>query len=145
MQDQGKLNEARSSLHQALTISRAMNITSCIGAALVALGHLHIAQALASQEKDSDSPGTVKQQGDASYTRLLKLARTALRRALALEGLEAETRTEGQLALAQASVLLGEIETAQQRAMQGMEEAIKVGQNLMPGRDQPLVGALQSA
>ncbi len=144
MQDQGKLNEARSSLRQALKISRAMNITPCIGFALVALGHLHIAQALAGQEKDSDSPGTVKQ-GDASYTRLLKLARTALQRALALEGLEAETRTDGQLALAQASFLLGEIDTARQQAMQAMEEARRLEQTWLLACARRLMGEMLSA
>src|SRR5260370_36612354 len=144
MEDQGKLNEARSSLRQALTISRAMNITPCIGFALVALGHLHIAQAIAGQEKDSDSPGTVKQ-GDASCARLLKLARTALRRALALEGLEAATRTEGQRAEALALFLLGEIGTAQQRAMQGMEEARRLEQTWLLACARRLVGEVLSA
>jgi len=144
MQDQGKLNEAKSSLHQALTISRAMNITPCIGFALVALGHLHIAQAIAGQEKDSDSPGTVKQ-GDASYARLLKLARTALRRALALEGLEAETRTEGQLALARASFLLGEMDTARQQSVQAMEEARRLEQTWLLACARRLMGEILSA
>src|SRR5260370_33659730 len=125
MQDQGKLNEARSSLNQAFTSSCAMNITPCIGFALVALGHFHIGQALAGQEKDSDSPGTVKQ-SDASYTRLLKRARTALGRALALEGLEAETRTEGQLAQALALFLLGEIDTARHKTILTLEECRRI-------------------
>src|SRR5712692_11976553 len=144
MQDQGKLNEARSSLHQALAISRAMNITPCIGFALVALGHLHIAQALAGQEKDSNSPGTVKQ-GDASYTRLLKRARTALGRALALEGLEAETRTEGQLAQALALFLLGEIDTARQQTIQTMEEARRLEQTWLLACARRLMSEILSA
>ncbi len=143
-QDQGKINEAKTALCQALRISRAMSITPCIGVALVALGHLHIAQALAAQENDSDSPGTVKQ-GSASSTRLLKLSRTALQRALALEGLEAEARTEGQLALAQASFLLGEIDTAQQLAMQGMEEARRLEQTWLLACARRLVGEMLAA
>ena len=145
MQDQGKIDEAKLSLRQALKISRAMNFTPCIGVALVALGHLHIAQALAGQEKDSDSPGTVKQQGDASYTHLLKLARIALKRVLALEGLEAETRTEGQLVQAQASFLLGEIDTAQQQAMQSMEEARRLEQTWLLACARRLMGEMLSA
>ncbi len=144
MQDQGKIDEAKTSLCQALRISRAMNITSCIGAALVALGHLHIAQALAGQEKDSDSPGTVKQ-GGASYTRLLERARTALRRAHNLEGLEAETRTEGQLAQAQASFLLGEIDTARQQAIQTMEEARRLEQTWLLACARRLMGEILAA
>ena len=50
-------------------------------------------------------------------------ARNSLERALALHGLEAETRTRGQLALAQVSLLSGELETARQQATQAMEEA----------------------
>ena len=142
MQDQGKVDEARKSLYQALRIGRTMSMT--LGVALVALGHLHIAQALAARENDSDSPGTVKQ-GSASYIRLLKLARTALKRALALEGLEAETRTEGQLTLAQASFLLGEIDTARQQAMQGMEEARRLEQIWLLVCAQRLLGEMLSA
>ena len=142
MQDQGKVDEARKSLYQALRIGRTMSMT--LGVALVALGHLHIVQALAAQENDSDSPGTVKQ-GSASSIRLLKRARTALKRALALEGLEAETRTEGQLTLAQASFLLGEIDTARQQAMQGMEEARRLEQIWLLVCAQRLLGEMLSA
>ncbi len=106
----------RLSLRQALTISRAMNFTPCIGIALVVLGQLRIAQALVVQENDSGSPGTIKRPANSSYTHLLRRARISLQRALALEGLEAETRTEGQLALAQVALLLGEIDEAQQQA-----------------------------
>jgi tetratricopeptide (TPR) repeat protein len=145
MQDQGKIDEAKLSLRQALKISRAMNFTPCIGVALVVLGRLHIAQALASQGIDSDSPGTVKQQGGASYTHLLKLARTALRRALALEGLEAETRTEGQLILAQALFLLGEIGTARQQAIQVMEESRRLEQTWLLACARRLIGEILAA
>ena len=145
MQDQGKINAAKTSLCQALRISRAMNITPCIGVALVTLGHLHIAQALADQESNSGSLEVVKQQGSVSYRHLLQRARTALQRALALEGLEAETRTEGQLAQAQASFLLGEIETARQQAMQGMEEACRLEQTGLLACARRLMGEILSA
>src|SRR5207245_1756866 len=118
MQDQGRVNEAKLSVRQALTIGRAMNFTICIGIALVELGQLHIAQALVVQENDSVSPGTIKRPANSSYTYLLRRARISLQRALALEGLEAETRTEGQLALAKVALLLGENEIAQQQTIQ---------------------------
>jgi len=54
---------------------------------------------------------------------LLTRARKSLRHALALPGLEAETRTRGRLALAHVSLLLGEREAARQQAAQAMEEA----------------------
>jgi predicted ATPase len=56
-------------------------------------------------------------------TMLLTRARTSLRHALALPGLEAETRTRGRLALAHVSLLLREREAARQQAAQAMEEA----------------------
>ncbi len=141
MQDQGKIDEAKKSLCQALRIGRVMSMT--LGVALVTLVHLRIAQALAGQENDGNSPGTVKQ-GGASYTHLLKRARIALQRALNLEGLEAETRTEGQLAVAQASFLLGEIDTAQQQAMQAMEEASRLEQTWLLACARRLVGEILS-
>ena len=53
----------------------------------------------------------------------LRRARTSLLHALALAGLEAETRTRGRLALAHVSLLLGEREVAQQQAVHALEEA----------------------
>jgi DNA-binding SARP family transcriptional activator/Tfp pilus assembly protein PilF len=145
MQTQGKINEAKKSSCQALKIGRALNFTFCIGVALVALGHLHITQALASQECDSGPPEAVKQRGKFSYRHLLKRARIALQRALALEGLEAETRTEGKLALAQVSLLLGEIDTAQQQAMQAMEESHRLEQTWLLACARRLMGEILSA
>ena len=144
MQDQGKINEAKTSLCQALRVGRAMKLAFCIGVALVALGHLYITQAIASQEGDSGPPGAVKQRGKFSYRHFLKRARIALQRALTLEGLEAETRTEGKLTLAQVSLLLGEIDTAQQQAMQAMEESRRLEQTWLLACAQRLVGEILS-
>src|SRR5260370_11989808 len=85
MQDQGKINEAKTSLCQALRVGRAMKLTFCIGVALVALGHLHITQAIASQEGDSGPPGAVKQRGKFSYRHFLKHARLPLQLPLTLQ------------------------------------------------------------
>ena len=121
LQDQGKMIEAKLSLRGALTISRAMNFTPCIGVALVVLGQLRIAQALLVQENNSGSTGPLERSATSSYTHLLRKARISLQRALSLEGLEAETRTEGQLALARVAFLMGEVDGARQQALQVME------------------------
>lgn len=142
LQDQGRLDEAKASLRQALAASRATNITPCTGFALVVLGQLRIAQALLMQRSNASSPGAAKEQRSASYLHLLQRARTSLQRALALEGLEAETRTEGQLALAQASLLLGEIDTAQQQAQQAMEEAAGYEQTWLLARALRFLGSI---
>jgi tetratricopeptide (TPR) repeat protein len=145
MQDQGKMNEAKLSLRQALTIGRAMNFTICIGVALVELGQLRIAQALVVQENDSGSPGTIKRPANSSYTHLLRRARISLQRALTLEGLEAETRTEGLLALAKVALLLGEIDEAQQQATQAMNEAQRYEQTWLLACAQRIMGDILSA
>ena len=143
MQDQGKINAAKTSLCQALRVGRAMKLTFCIGVALVALGHLHITQAIANQN-NSGLPETTRRQRNTSHTHFLKRARIALQRALTLEGLEAETRTEGKLTLAQVSLLLGEIDTAQQQAMQAMEESRRLDQTWLLACAQRLVGEILS-
>jgi DNA-binding SARP family transcriptional activator len=142
MQDQGKMNEAKLSLSQALTIGRTMNITPCIGVALVVLGHLHIAQAVASQENTSNSSEMAKRRNISSYTHLLKRARTSLQRALTLEGLEAETKTDGQLALAQVSLLQGKIDTAQHQTILAMEESRHYKQTWLMASAQRLIGSI---
>lgn len=143
--DQGRMKDAKVSMCQSLTIGRTLNFTPCIGFALVTLGHLHIARALARQENNSSSSGTSKPHHYSSETHLLKRARISLQRALTFEGLEAEMRTEGQLALAQASLLLREIDIAQQQAIQAMEEARRYDQTWLLACAQRLMGDILSA
>jgi tetratricopeptide (TPR) repeat protein len=78
-------------------------------------------------------------------TRLLKRAKRTLQRALLLEGMEAETRAEGQLALAQADLLLGAVETAQQLALQTLEEAHRYELTWLIARAQRILGSIQAA
>jgi tetratricopeptide (TPR) repeat protein len=145
LQDQRKMNEAKLSVCQALTIGRTMNTTPCICFALIALGHLHITQALASQEKTSSSTEMTKQRNSSSYTHLLKRARICLRRAFTIGGLDAETKTDGELALAQVSLLLGEIDIAQQQTMHTMEEAHRYDQTWLMASAQRLMGSILTA
>ena len=106
---QGKLAEAEACVCRALTTGRAMRSAPCIGPALVALGNLRIAQAGTEAQKEKS----------------LARAGKSLQHALALEGLEVETRVKGQLALAEVSLLMGEREIARKEAERALEEAHK--------------------
>ncbi|MHB8599059.1 MAG: AAA family ATPase [Ktedonobacteraceae bacterium] len=105
-QQQGKLSEAQSCLCHALMLGRRVGNIPCTGLALVAAGTLRIAEA-----KTAEKSRDMAQRG-----RYLKRASKTLQRALALEGLEAETRAEGQLAMAQVALLLGNEDDALQQA-----------------------------
>ena len=145
MQDQGRIDEAKLALYHALTISRNKNITSCIGFASVTLSHLRITQAILLQKKNhySSDAKNLKNRGHLHY--LLKRARTSLRHALDITGLEAETHTEGLLALAQASFSLGEIDIAQEQVKQAIDEAQRYEQTWLLACAQRLVGNILSA
>jgi tetratricopeptide (TPR) repeat protein len=111
LQEQGKLGEAASCIKQALIVGRAYHLNPCIGIALVTLGDFRIKQAL-----NAEATPTLRKH-------LLKLAARDLQRALALEGLEAETRTRGRLAFAHIALLRGEHERARDELMTVATEA----------------------
>jgi DNA-binding SARP family transcriptional activator len=123
--EQGRLSEARPLLGQALKVGRSRHIAPCIGFALVALGRLYLTQAnsLSQEERGSGLPESRKEPGNGRYGRLLLRARRALERALTYDGLEAETRCEGRLVLAEVALCCGELETAAQLAARTLEEA----------------------
>ena len=110
LQEQGELPEARAALHQALMLGRVMHVPPCLGLTLVTLGRIRIIQALTSTLPFE-------------RTRLLKRARSTLQRVLTIGSLEAETRVEGHLWLAHASLLLDQREAAYQLALQALGEA----------------------
>jgi tetratricopeptide (TPR) repeat protein len=138
LQDQGKLEEAGKCLLRALSISRSMAIAPCIGFALIILGSIRLVQAMMIDVEMEKSMGAREE-----ATRVLKRAKKTLLRALVvLEGMEAETRAEGQLALAQADLLLGAVETAQQRALQTLEEAYRYELTWLVARAQRILGSI---
>jgi DNA-binding SARP family transcriptional activator len=145
LRDQGKMNQATISLCRSLAISRTRNLTTCNGIALVVLGQLRLAQALVVRGNSSGSTSTVERQARSSYTHLLHKARISLQRALALEGLEAETRTEGQLALATVAFLLDENDGAKQQALRVMEQAQQYEQIWLLACTQRLMGSILAA
>src|SRR5712691_1721065 len=112
LQEQGKHDEAAACIRLALSIGRTMHHSPCIGIALLALANLRVAQAEAFSKKLPRA-----------RTRLLNHAKEDIQRVLALEGLEAETRTRSQLTLAQISLLMGAMKKAKALAEQVIDEA----------------------
>lgn len=143
LQAQRKLDEAKSFIYKSLAIGRNKRIPFCIGFALITLGHLRINQATNEYERNPYSSETTKRHY-LSPARLLQQARVSLIRGLAIEGLEAETRTEGLLGLAQASFLLGEIDIALPQAHQALEEANRYEQTWLLACIQRLLGTIMA-
>ncbi|HZU66147.1 MAG TPA: AAA family ATPase [Ktedonobacteraceae bacterium] len=152
LREQGHLAEATTCVGQALSTARAIRNAPCIGLALVVLGELRIAQATvaspARTPPDQASATAVTKQRNKRPTTgippvvLLARARATLRHALALPGLEAETRTRAQLALAHLALLLQDREAARQHATQAIEEANHHELMALLARSQQLVRAL---
>ncbi len=143
LKDQGNLDNAKLFILNALTVGRTKHINFCIGFALIALGHLHIAQAIHLYENHYSSK-TINQHS-LSSSQFLERARITLTRGLALEGLEAEMRTEGEMALAEASFLLGKIDLAQQQVQRAIDEARQYEQTWLLACGQRLLGSILSA
>jgi len=104
--EQGNSKKPVTVLKQALRISRSRHIAPCIGFALLALGQLRLARALAStlhQQRDSEE-----------FVQLLRRARQTLQRALTYDGLETDMILSGQLMLARIALLLDERATAEE-------------------------------
>lgn len=112
-QDQNKLTDAAIYIGKALNAGRRINNTSCIALALVALGNFRITQA------------TGQNKSAAQARRLLLRAKRTLEMALQIEGLDVETKLKGELALAQALFLTGELESALQLAMRTFDNAVR--------------------
>jgi len=130
--DQGKLAEARACLHDALATSRRVRNTPCIGLALVILGQMRVAQALMANSGQH-------------ATRLLLRGRKTLERALTLEELEAEVRTEGHITLGQIALLCGEVDDAQKLALATLEEARRYELNALTAHTHRLLGCVLAA
>ena len=116
-----------------------MHLAPCIGLALIAIGKMRITHAtIVDGDEENKLPAHQEK------TRLLQRAKKTLLHALSLQGLEAETKSEGQLALAQTAFLLGEIDTAQHLTLLIMEEAHRSKQLWLLAGAQRLIGSLLS-
>ncbi|GHO69650.1 hypothetical protein KSC_085420 [Ktedonobacter sp. SOSP1-52] len=129
LQEQGKLAEASEMLKRALGVCRSTGIVPYIGIALVDIGNLRIAQALASEDTQRKS--------------LLRKAKKTLNRALSLEGLEAETRAEGQLALAKVLLLMGEDLEAYEQVKQVSIDIEKYELTWLRSLEQRILGSVK--
>ncbi len=143
-----------------------MHITPYTGIALVALGHLRIAQAQAVEMSEEPEARRDQQRGmednrakddraqddrkgrlyiEQQRARMIFRARRALRRAVALEGIEAETRIEGQAALAEAARLAGDLDEARQQAEMALAAAQRCELTWLVARAQRILGAVLAA
>ena len=84
-------------------------------------------------------------EADEEKFRILKRAGRTLQHALIMEGLETETRIEGQLAQAQVSLLSGEIASAHQQALQALEEGRLSEITWLVARAQRILGSIFAA
>jgi tetratricopeptide (TPR) repeat protein len=145
MQEQGKIVEASACIHSALTMSRSKHIPRCIGFTLVTLGQMRIAQI------DTDTLDQLAIIGQSvpdhkdSRMRLLYRAEASIRHALTIEGLEAEAKIEGQLALSQLSLMRGELEKAQRQAMHVLQESQRYKLTWLLAGTQRILGSILAA
>ncbi len=132
LQQQGRFKDAAAAILRALAIGRAVPPNQpCIGCALVALVNLRCALSENEQAADSER-----------CSRGLRHAETDLRRALSLSGLDAEKRTQAQLAQAQVSRLLGNLSLAREQAQQAHANAQRYELRAIQVRCQQLLDAL---
>ena len=132
LQEQGKNVAAKECVIRSLRTSRSLHITPCIGFALLALGSLYLIQAMIAEDNEKRS-------------HLLHRARTMLQRCITLDEIEAETKTEGKLLLAQVALLTGELEEAQRQAEQTLQEAKQYELTWLVARTQRLLGSIAAA
>jgi DNA-binding SARP family transcriptional activator len=133
LHDQGKFSEAGTAIRRAFASGRS--IPPCLCFALVTLGSLRVSLAQITQ----------LEQESAGYATPLVSARSAdlpIRRALAMEGIEAETKTEGELALAQACLLCGDLEGALELVRTALGQAERNEQRALEARARELLGVV---
>jgi serine/threonine protein kinase/tetratricopeptide (TPR) repeat protein len=145
LQEQGKIVEASDCIRSALTMSRSKRIPLCIALALVTLGQLRIALVGTDAVDYPSLAGQPVPNHKDNRMRLLLRAEASLRHALSIEGLEAEAKIEGQLALAQVSLVRGELEKAQQQTMHALQETQRYELTWLLAGIQRLLGRILAA
>lgn len=122
--DEGQLKEARGAIARSLKVIRSRRIAPCMGFAFAALGHLYLAYALTNEMENKKLVARTRSKHSSKlFTRFLLRARAILQRALAFDGLEADTILNSRLLLARISLLLDEMENAHDLATKALEEA----------------------
>lgn len=144
-QNQGKLSEAATNIRQAISIGREIKSTRCIRYALLILGDLRLVEAIiACQLQSNESQGQQGQCITPLCHRLLHRAQSTLQRAIS-DGLERESIIEGRYLLATAYFLRGDLENAQQLALQTLKDLEEYQAIRTIGRTYRLLGRILSA
>jgi predicted ATPase/DNA-binding SARP family transcriptional activator len=121
--DLGEMPAALAHTRRGLKLGRAVKSVTCIGMALLALGVWRIIRAMQVSQIHLARSNAQHMLRASGGDRLLHGAAEAIRRALSLEGLGAETVAEARLALASTLYLQGEIDSAFQVTMQALHES----------------------
>ena len=145
LQDRGNMRGALECIRRSLALARAMKITRWIGFALVELGDWRVAQAITVSKLETNGFKEHTTGQDPVCNRLLSRALAALQRALTLEELDAEIVTEGHLVMVRVYFLLGDLDTARQKAIQTLEEAHEHEMARVQARSQQLLGRILAA
>jgi len=139
--DLGYLHESATSLHRAIQVGRAIKNSRCIRFALVSLGDLRIVEAIIACKLQ---PMETEEYERSSLTcqRLLLRAKSTLQRAISQEGVEMETIIDCKLLLATVYFLRDDFPSAQQIALQTLQDAQKQETVRVIGRAQRLLGRI---
>ncbi|HEU5378163.1 MAG TPA: DUF6788 family protein [Ktedonobacteraceae bacterium] len=143
-QDLGNARGALESIRRALAVGRSMESGIRVGFALVTLANWRATRAMMRSNLEAASLAPVAKLTPADQ-RLLYSALAAATHALNLEGIDAETQSIGQTVLAHIYYLLGDLERAQQQALQVLAETRQNEMMLPLGRAQRLLGEIQAA
>ncbi len=136
LQEQGKLSDAKSTVYHALMIGRGPHIIPYVGLTLVAIANLRIAQA---SVMNFNADSTISLQEKEYF---LRSAEKTCQHALSYEGIEAETRIEGQLTQVQVQLQLHEVEAAYQQAQQTLQEARQAELTWLVAKVQRMLGTI---
>lgn len=117
-QDLGNMRGALETLRRALSMAHTIKSSVRLGFALVALADWRLTQVLSEMHLNSGNPSR-----PLAFHPQLRSALVALKRALSLGGIDAETRSLGQITQARIFYLLGDVEQAHQQMQQTLEEA----------------------
>jgi tetratricopeptide (TPR) repeat protein len=133
--EQGKLSEANQVLSQSLTAGRSLHVDPCTGLSLVVLGQLRYYQSIIMTFDATDNNKKAK---------ILIKARRTLLRALALDGVELETRVEGRIILASVLLEQKQVNLAQEQVKLAFEEANASGLTRLVALAQKIQGDIYS-
>lgn len=142
LHEQGDTQRASAMLRRALVVGRS--VPACLGIALTTLGWMRLSQAqwmrAAGCRQSLEAKGASQSAG---VTQLLASAKRAILRALT-EEVEAETRLEGQLALAEIAWLQGDCPSALGGTKAIIEQAGQHEQRAMLARATALLASLMT-